>query len=286
MQLVDEEHGVVGAAQLFDDLLEALLELAAVLGTGNERADVQGQDALVHQRLGDVTADDAMGQALRDCGLADSGLADQRRVVLRPAAEDLDDALDLLLAADDRVQLAETSKLGQVDAELIDRRRLAGALGLLGRTGRGRLREDADDFVANLVEAHAQGFQDARGDALAFTDQAQEQVLGADVVVAQPPGFVDCQFDDALGARSKSNLADDRPVAAADDELDGRADLGQLDIHVLEDPRGDAFALSDESQEQVFRPDVVVVEPLGFVLRERQDFAGAIRELVEAIHRV
>jgi len=36
VQLVDEEDGVVGAAQLLDDLLEALLELAAVLRAGHE----------------------------------------------------------------------------------------------------------------------------------------------------------------------------------------------------------------------------------------------------------
>ncbi len=47
VQLVDEEDRVVGAAQLLDDLLEALLELAAVLGAGHERADVERQDALV-----------------------------------------------------------------------------------------------------------------------------------------------------------------------------------------------------------------------------------------------
>jgi len=45
-----------------------------------------------------------------------------------------------------------------------------------------------------------------------------------------------------------------------------------------------AFALPDEAEEQVLRADVVVVEPLGFVLRKSQDFAGAIRELVEPIH--
>ena len=46
VQLVDEEHHVVGAAQLLDDLLEPLLELAAVLGARDERADVEGEDAL------------------------------------------------------------------------------------------------------------------------------------------------------------------------------------------------------------------------------------------------
>ena len=83
VQLVDEEDRVVRVAELLDDLLEALLELAAVLRAGDERADVEGQDALVEQRLGDVAGDDPVGEALGDGGLADAGLADERRVVLR-----------------------------------------------------------------------------------------------------------------------------------------------------------------------------------------------------------
>ena len=102
VELVDEEDRVVRVAELLDDLLEPLLELAAVLGAGHERADVEGQDALVQQDLRHVAGDDPMGQALGDGGLADAGLADQGRVVLRPSRQDLDDPLDLLLAADDR----------------------------------------------------------------------------------------------------------------------------------------------------------------------------------------
>ncbi len=51
VELVDEEDRVVRVAELLDDLLEPLLELAAVLRAGDERADVEGQDALVEQRL-------------------------------------------------------------------------------------------------------------------------------------------------------------------------------------------------------------------------------------------
>ena len=51
VELVDEEDRVVGVAQLLDDLLEPLLELAAVLGARDQRSDVEGQDALVQQRL-------------------------------------------------------------------------------------------------------------------------------------------------------------------------------------------------------------------------------------------
>ena len=62
--------------------------------------------------------------------------------------------------------------------------------------------------------------------------------------------------------------------------------LAQLDVHVLEHARGDALALADEAEQQVLGADVVVVEPLRLVLSKRQDLARAVRELVEAIHRV
>ncbi len=60
----------------------------------------------VAKALGDVAADDPLGQALDDGGLADAGLADQDRVVLGAAGEHLDDAADLVVAADHRVELA------------------------------------------------------------------------------------------------------------------------------------------------------------------------------------
>ena len=140
--------------------------------------------------------------------------------------------------------------------------------------------------MAHLVEVDAQALEHAGGDALALADQAQQQVLGADVVVAQAARLVDGQLDDSLGARGQTDFADDRAIAAADDELDGGAHLGQLDVHVLEDARGDALALADEPEQQVLGADVVVVEPLRFVLSKCQDLPRAVRELVEAIHRV
>ena len=61
---------------------------------------------LVLQPFGHVAADDALGQALDDGRLADARLADQHRVVLGAPRQHLDDAADLLVAADDRVELA------------------------------------------------------------------------------------------------------------------------------------------------------------------------------------
>ncbi len=139
--------------------------------------------------------------------------------------------------------------------------------------------------MADLVEIHAERLQDAGGDALTLPDEAEQQVLGADVVVAEAAGLVDRQLDDALCPRSQPDLTDDRPVAAADDELDGGADLRQFDVHVLEDAGGDTLTLTDQPEQQVLGPDVVVVEALRLVLRERQDLACAVGELVEPVHR-
>ena len=286
VELVDEEDRVVRVPELLDDLLEPLLELAAVLGAGDERADVEGQHALVQQRLRNVAVDDPVGEALRDRRLADAGLADEGGVVLRPARQDLDDALDFLLAADDRVQLARPGGLREVDPELVDRRGLRGALRLLGGARGRRLRQDPDDLVADLVQVHAERLEDARRDALAFADEAKEQVLSADVVVAEPSGLVDRQLDHSLRSRRQADLADDWPVASPDDELDRGPDLGELDVHVLEDACRDAFALADQAEEKVFGADVVVIEALRFILSQCQDLAGAVCELVEAIHRV
>ena len=71
--------------------------------------------------------------------------------------------------------------------------------------------------------------------------------------------------------------------AAADDELDRRADLRQLHAHVAEHASGDAVTFAHETQQEVLSADVVVVEALGLFLGERQDLARALRELVELV---
>ena len=88
------------------------------------------------QHLGDVALDDLAREAFGDRGLADAGIADVERVVLRPAAEDLHRAVDLGHAADQRIDLAGPRLLVEVDGELLERGFLLAAflLGLfLGR---------------------------------------------------------------------------------------------------------------------------------------------------------
>ena len=92
VHLVDEDNDVLGALDLVHHGLDALLELAAVLRAGDHEREVEGDDLLVGEDLGDVALGDFLGEALDDGGLAHAGFADEHRVVLGATAKNLDDA--------------------------------------------------------------------------------------------------------------------------------------------------------------------------------------------------
>ena len=124
VQLVDEDDDVRVVGQLLHDRLEALFELTAVLRAGDDQRDVEGENPLVREEMRHVAVDDLLRQPLDDRRLADARLADQHGVVLGAAAEHLLHALELVLAADQRIELVLHRRLGQVAAELGEQRRL------------------------------------------------------------------------------------------------------------------------------------------------------------------
>src|SRR6266566_539545 len=132
VQLVDEQDDVaLVLGGLVDHLLQPLLELAPILGARDHAGEVELDDPPFGECLWDLVVDDSLRDPLDDRGLADAGIADQRRIVLRAAREDLDRLLDLVGAADHRVELALARLLGQIPAELVEGRRLRGLAGLL-----------------------------------------------------------------------------------------------------------------------------------------------------------
>ena len=156
VQLVDERDDLAGGVgDLLEHGLEPLLELAAVLGAGDHRRQVEGDDALVLQALGHVAVGDAPGEALDDRRLADARLADQHRVVLRPPRQHLDHPADLVVAPDDRVDLALAGAGGEVLAVALQRLELV--LGVLRRdaVGAAHLGEGTQHLLAFDAEAIA-----------------------------------------------------------------------------------------------------------------------------------
>jgi|GEM_PF-4805935 len=108
------------AARLVHYLLEPLFELSAILRTGDHARHVERDDALGLQALGDLPAHDRLRQSLDDSRLADARLADEDRIVLRAAPQNLDDALQLFLAPDYGIQLALPRQIGQIPPECVD----------------------------------------------------------------------------------------------------------------------------------------------------------------------
>ena len=196
-----------------EDRLQPLLELAAVLRAGDERAHVERDDLLVLQPLGHVLPDDALGEPFDDRRLADARLADEHRVVLRAAREHLDHAADLVVSADDRIELALARELGEVAAvaleRLIGRLRILAGDALRPAHARHRLEDRVLGDAALLEEAR-------RRRAPAFGGDRDEEVLGAGVLVLEPLGFLlGGRRAPAAGAR-RSPPAIRRARAAAD----------------------------------------------------------------------
>ena len=116
VHLVDEQDDVAVLLHLVDKALDAAFKLAAELRARDKRRQVQKLHFLLAQLRRHLAGRDAQRKALGDRRLADARLADQARVVLRAAREDLHHALDLALAPDDIVELAAARLHRQVGA--------------------------------------------------------------------------------------------------------------------------------------------------------------------------
>ncbi len=115
MQFIDEEDDAAcRAGDFFEDGFQAFLEFAAKLGPCDQRAEVKHDNLLIFERLGNVATHDALRQPFHDGGFADARLADQDGVILRAAAEHLDNAANLFVAPDDGIEFALRGQFGQV----------------------------------------------------------------------------------------------------------------------------------------------------------------------------
>ena len=305
VDLVDEQDDVAAGLDLLEHLLEALLEVAAVARAGDEGAEVERVQLLLVERVGDVVVDDLLGEALDDRRLADARLADQHRVVLGAAAEDLHDPLELAAATDDRVELALARHLREVAAELVEDLAVLLVVAALGGTtdvgARGpgfraaaaaRLRaarralvarQQLDDLLANSAEVGAQLDEHLGGDALALTDEAEQDVLGADVVVAELERLAERELEHLLGARGEGDVARRRRAALTDDLLDLVADRLERDRERLERLGGNSLALVDQPQQDVLGADVAVVQQPRFFLGEDHDPPSPVCEAFEHV---
>ena len=290
VQLVDEQDDVLRTTDLVHDRLDAFLELAAVLGAGDHQREVEGDDAFFAQNLGDVPLGNLLRQAFDDGGLAHAGLAQQHRVVFRSAAENLNDPLDFLGAADDRIHLALLGDLGEVAAERLERRGLDlffAAFGFLFHPG-GHLVvafkiriQLVQDFLSALVDVDVEIPQHTSGHAFTLAQQAKQDVLGAHVSVVQRLGFLFGKLEDFFHPWGIGDVAGQFLVrAGADLFLDLQPDGLEIEPHLLQDIYGNPLAKVYQAKQQMLGPHETVVEPIRLLPRQRQHLLGARGKIV------
>src|SRR5205085_5576581 len=101
--------------------------------------------------------------------------------------------------------------------------------------------EDADDLVADLLRVGVEVEQDPGRDALVLAHEPEQDVLGADVVVAEGQRLAQRKLEHLLGARRERDLAGRHLVALADDARDLRPHFLHRDVERLEYPRREAL---------------------------------------------
>ena len=280
VNLVDEQHDVAARLDLLEHLLEAFLEIAAVARAGHHGAQIQRIDLLVLQRLRHVAGVDLLREAFDDGGLADARLADQHGVVLRAARQHDHDTFDLVGAPDHRVELALGRFGGQVAPELVQNGRTGLAALVLHAAGVGQIALAGGIGAAAVAMDHVDSgrTQFAQVDihldehlgahALAFADQAEQDVLGADIAVTELQRLAQTQLQHLLGVRSKGNVPVGGGIAFADHLLDLLAGVVQGHSLGCERLGGDPLTFADQAEQQVFGADVVVLESARLFLRQ------------------
>ena len=145
--------------------------------------------------------------------------------------------------------------------------------------------EEAQRLGARGVEVHAGVGQHLRGDALLFAQQSEQQVLGADVGVAELASFAHRELEHLLRARRVGEVGTGRlgRFPLLDRLLDLLLNLVELDGEILQHGGGDALTLADEAEQDVLRAHVLVVETGGFLARHREDLPHPLSEVV-AVH--
>src|SRR5262249_59148547 len=110
----------------------------------------------------------------------------------------------VLFASDDGVELALARELREVTRELVEDRCLRALL----RPRIVLIAQQRQRLLAHLVQARAERLQNFRGDRLTLFHEAQEQVLGPDVIVTKLPRLLDGQLENTLGLGGEGNFTE------------------------------------------------------------------------------
>src|ERR1700730_9496375 len=115
MQFVDEQNDLsFGFGNFFQDGLQPIFQFAPEFRPSNERGEIQGHQTLGFQYVRNVSRDNSLRQPFDDGGFADAGLANQHRGIFGTASQNLHDAANFFVAADNGIELGAPSQFGKI----------------------------------------------------------------------------------------------------------------------------------------------------------------------------
>ena len=192
MHFVDEQNDVAVFDDFLNDLLQALLELAAVFAACDQRRHIEGDHALTRNDIGHLIGHNELSQAFDNGGFTHARLADKQRVILLTAREHLHHAFDFGRTANNRIELARLSLRSKVGAELLEHALLTMGLTAEKRHARSHGRRLIDQVVecgTNSVDFDAELRHRIDSTALAFAHNAEQQMFGRNIALAHLHSF-------------------------------------------------------------------------------------------------
>ena len=271
MNFVNEKDGIRVFLQLLQYALQALLEVAPVLGAGQQGAHVQG----VHRGLGEdfrhLVFHHPAGQALGDGGLAHPGFTHQQGVVLPAPAQGLDHPFQLRVTADQGVDLALQRQVVEIDGEVFQ----GAGLGLLlftlmfpfgGRLGLRHLADAVGDEIHHVQAGDALFLQVIDRVGVLLAEDGHQHVGPVHFLLAGGLDMQDGPLDDAL--EPQGGLGVDFVVAGNRGGVLGN-ELGHVLAQLLHigatGPQGlGSSGVVQQGQEQVLHGDELVTLLPGF----------------------
>ena len=239
MDFVNEEDGVVILLDRLDDTLEAFFKIAAIAGTCEKLAHIKGVDDRTGKNVRHFAIMDAKGEALGNRCLANARITDIERVVLGPAAQHLNGAVDLAVAADQRVDAAGGGLRHQIDGIEAERILPFG----LGSFGFGIFLRAAPDIafgtvtdIGHRVEAgHVHRLQEPDGMALALGENGHQHIGAGRHLASRRLGVDNGALDHPLEAGGRLHVhtagrADDRREFVLDIVADAGTKFIDIDL--------------------------------------------------------
>ncbi len=283
VQLIDEADDLaVGIDDFLDHRLEAVFEFAAELGAGDHAAEVDRHQLLVLELIRHVAADDALGEAFHDGGLADARFADQHRVVLGAAAEHLHHAADLVVAADHRIEFALTGGFGEIVRVAFQRL----VLGLRILVGDALRAAHGNQGLEDGVVGGAGAIQQLAGRVAALLGDAQQQVFGGNEFVLEADGLVEGVLQDGIERRGEIHAG--LHVGSLGQGRQQAHRLGDDGVRVyaafLQHRPDDALFLFRQGDQQVQRVHHLAAILFGYDLALLQGVLRLLSQFVNAKH--